>query len=145
MLTFLLIAGFTTLVGTAVIELFKLAVMSIGWVVDWLRNKMKNKKPGTIGITNDMDLFLKKAIEEAKAAGDVINVSGHKIDVKDYQKQVDKLKQSLKGNTHMVGTFNTETGKLEDCEFVKPEKIEQQLNNAINGSRNGLVILENVV
>ncbi|MBU3178381.1 hypothetical protein KPL47_18820 [Clostridium estertheticum] len=122
----------STLFAMAVLGLFtagvilivELVCMTVRYLVNYAKEKLKTNNQNKVMISQTKDLFK----ENMKTAD---------------RKTLSELEDLANECPIITGIYNSETDDIEDIQAIKTEEVEVKLKSAMNSAIGGMLIIEN--
>ncbi|OOB76354.1 hypothetical protein AXF41_03210 [Clostridium haemolyticum] len=124
MLSFLFATAVWGLFAAGVIIITKLVVMSVKYLVNYAKEKLKANNQNKVMVTQTKDLFK----EKMKTAD---------------RKKLSELEDLAEECPIITGVYNAETDDIEDIRAIKTNNVEGKLKTALNNTEDGMLIIEN--
>lgn len=124
MLATLFAIAFWGLFTAGVIVVTKLVLMTVKYLVDYAKNKLRANNQNKVMVTQTKDLFKDKM----KTAD---------------RKTLSELEDLADECPIITGVYNAETDDIEDIQAIKTDQVEVKLKTALNNTKDGMLIIEN--
>lgn len=124
MLSILFASAVFGLFAAGAIIVTTLILMTVKYLVDYAKNKLKANNKNKVMVSQTKDLFKDKM----KTAD---------------RKTLSELESLSDECPIITGVYNAETDDIEDIQAIKTNEVEVKLKTALNNTKDGMLIIEN--
>lgn len=124
MLSILFGAAVLGLLASGAIIITELILMTVNYLVNYAKNKLKANNKNKVMVSQTKDLFKDKM----KTAD---------------RKTLSELENLADECPIITGVYNAETDDIEDIQAIKTNEVEVKLKTALNNTKDGMLIIEN--
>lgn len=98
--------------------------MSVKYLFDYAKNKLKANNKNKVMVSQTKDLFKEK-----------MNTAN--------KKSLSQLQDLVDEYPVITGVYNPDTDDVEDIQAIKTKQVDVKLKSAMNNAKNGMLIIEN--